>query len=88
MMERADYPLLCCTVYATTSYTYDSEGNLIKISDAKGNDTYLSYDTLGRKKSMNDPDMNVWNYEYDLNGNLVKQTGCETTNARVLATTC
>ncbi|MCK5014914.1 MAG: VCBS repeat-containing protein, partial [Candidatus Omnitrophica bacterium] len=62
------------TLYATTRYAYDSEGNLIQTQDAHGNVTTVTYDNLGRKISMNDPDMGVWSYEYDLNGNLTKQT--------------
>jgi len=62
------------TLYASTFYTYDSEGNLIQTHDAHNNITTISYDTLGRKISMNDPDMGFWQYEYDLNGNLTKQT--------------
>ena len=36
--------------------------------------TTLSYDFAGRKIGMNDPDMGVWTYEYDVLGNLLKQT--------------
>ncbi|WP_406656532.1 FG-GAP-like repeat-containing protein [Methanolobus sp. ZRKC2] len=35
---------------------------------------YFTYDSLGRKVAMNDPDMGIWTYEYDLNGNLISQT--------------
>ncbi|MBN1869034.1 MAG: VCBS repeat-containing protein, partial [Candidatus Omnitrophica bacterium] len=62
------------TLYAATGYAYDSEGNLVQTRDAKGNITAVTYDSLGRKASMDDPDMGFWRYEYDLNGNLVKQT--------------
>ncbi|MEW6102185.1 MAG: SpvB/TcaC N-terminal domain-containing protein [Candidatus Omnitrophota bacterium] len=62
------------TLYATTRYSYDCEGSLVKIIDAHGNETNLVYDKLGRKVSLNDPDMGLWFYEYDLNGNMNKQT--------------
>ncbi len=61
------------TLYATTQYAYDSEGNLTAVTDAHGNVSTITYDDLGRKVSMNDPDMGVWSYEYDLNGNLSAQ---------------
>jgi len=68
-----NYPSSLFTLYATTQYSYDSEGNLIKTSDDKGNTTTMTYDTLGRKIAMSDPDMGNWQYSYDLNGNLVYQ---------------
>ncbi len=61
------------TLYAATNYVYDSEGNLTAVTDAHGNVSTIFYDNLGRKISMNDPDMGVWSYEYDLNGNLSAQ---------------
>jgi len=33
----------------------------------------MNYDTMGRKTSMEDPDMGFWRYEYDKNNNLKKQ---------------
>jgi RHS repeat-associated protein len=68
------YPQSPYTLYATTRYTYDSEGNLIQTQDAHGNVTTIAYDQLGRKVSMDDPDMGFWQYAYDLNGNLIAQT--------------
>ncbi len=68
------YPAKPYTLYATTLYLYDSEGNLITTIDAHGNTTTITYDKLGRKTAMDDPDMGVWNYAYDLNGNLASQT--------------
>lgn len=57
-----------------TNYKYDLQGNLSKVTDAKGNITQVWYDSLGRKLKMDDPDMGVWTYEYDKLGNLIKQT--------------
>jgi len=45
------------TPYATTLYTYDVLGNLRFLTDARGNQTEMRYDTLGRKYYLNDPDM-------------------------------
>ncbi|MFA5060642.1 MAG: LamG-like jellyroll fold domain-containing protein [Candidatus Omnitrophota bacterium] len=69
-----NYPQAPFTLYATTLYSYDSDGNLIQVEDAQGNVTNISYDTLGRKTQMNDPDMGVWQYQYDISGNLISQT--------------
>jgi YD repeat-containing protein len=56
-----------------TEYTYNTLDNLTKITDAPGNETTFTYDSLGRKKSQTDPDMGTWQYEYDGIGNLTKQ---------------
>jgi YD repeat-containing protein len=57
-----------------TSYSYDTPGNLIQVTDAYGHQTNISYDSLSRKKQMSDPSMGTWIYNYDENGNLVNQT--------------
>ena len=62
------------TPYATTTYQYDTLGNLRFVTDAKGNRTEMQYDSLSRKTSMHDPDMGDWTYLYDAGGNLTKQT--------------
>lgn len=62
------------TPYATTTYRYDILGHLTLVTDTRQNITSMVYDTLGRKTSMNDPDMGPWSYEYDKNGNLTLQT--------------
>ncbi|MCA9398380.1 MAG: hypothetical protein KC618_01440, partial [Candidatus Omnitrophica bacterium] len=62
------------TLYATTEYIYDALGNLTQTIDDHGNTTTITYNELGQKIAMNDPDMGVWTYEYDDNGNLKKQT--------------
>ncbi|MFA6217601.1 MAG: RHS repeat-associated core domain-containing protein [Candidatus Omnitrophota bacterium] len=56
-----------------TSYEYDVQGNLLKVTDSNGNFNQIWYDSAGRKLKMNDPDMGIWSYEYDALGNLVKQ---------------
>jgi RHS repeat-associated protein len=60
-------------IYAT-AYYYDTLGNLTKTIDAQGNASIITYDSLGRKISMADPDMGTWAYLYDDLGNLIKQT--------------
>ncbi|MDO8444571.1 MAG: RHS repeat-associated core domain-containing protein [Deltaproteobacteria bacterium] len=59
--------------YAATTYAYDVLGNLLSVTDARSNQTTMTYDTLGRKTYMHDPDMGNWNYYYDANGNLTSQ---------------
>jgi len=60
-------------VYRTT-YSYDPLNNLLQTTDNAGNVSTMSYDTLGRKVAMHDPDMGNWTYAYDANGNLTRQT--------------
>ena len=61
------------SVTYNTSYAYDTQGNLTQVTDNAGNLTTLSYDLLGRKTAMTDPDMGSWQYQYDANGNLTGQ---------------
>lgn len=61
----------------TTRYAYDSLDNLTRIVDQAGNTKTLSFDGLGRKIGMVDPDKGVMRYAYDDVGNLL-----ETTDAR------
>jgi RHS repeat-associated protein len=56
-----------------TDYQYNVSGNLITVTDAKGNQTIITYDSLGRKLAMVDPDMGYWQYSYDSLGNLIEQ---------------
>jgi len=62
------------TPYATTNYRYDVLGNLRFVIDAKGSETEVRYDAIGRKTFMYDPDRGDWSYGYDGNGNLTAQT--------------
>jgi RHS repeat-associated protein len=60
-----------------TQYFYNDLNQLIEVRrDATGSplESTMAYDGLGRKKSMVDPDMGTWKYEYDLVGNLTVQT--------------
>ena len=56
-----------------TTYAYNAAGDLLQVKDHYGNTTTIHYDMLGRKTSMNDPDMGFWEYGYDANGNLITQ---------------
>ena len=54
-----------------------SRDELTKVTDAADNITTISYDELGRKTSMTDPDMGSWSYSDDAVGNLVEQTDAD-----------
>ena len=70
------------TDYADTRYSYDGMGNLTAVKKSAANnsqpDSYLwqttmTYDALGRKTAMSDPDMREWSYIYGSVGNLARQ---------------
>jgi RHS repeat-associated protein len=54
-----------------TRYAYDTLGNLIRLTDAQGNVKTMTYDALGRKLHMVDPDKGEMSYTYDDGGNLL-----------------
>lgn len=60
-------------IYDTT-YSYRADDVLTNITDVENNNFIFEYDSLGRRVSLDDPNMNVWAYRYDLNGNLINQT--------------
>ena len=60
--------------YATTTYAYDNLDNLTTVTDTLGNVTEMTYNFLGQKTGMDDPDMGEWGYTYDALGNLATQT--------------
>lgn len=45
------------------------------IEDHVDNTFNFTFDTLGRKTGLQDPDTDNWIYEYDLSGNLIQQSG-------------
>jgi len=58
----------------TTQYEYDVLDNITKVTDHAGNITTVAYDSLSRKRSIDDPDMGVYTYLYDDDNNLTQQT--------------
>ncbi|MCL4394288.1 MAG: hypothetical protein M1482_05700, partial [Chloroflexi bacterium] len=58
----------------TTEYDYDPLDRLSVVTDTLNSAITFSYDTLGRKIGMSDPDLGVWSYGYDPAGNLIQQT--------------
>ena len=70
--QKWDYVIV--RQHATDEPTYTISENIEEISFSNGGRVTFTYDSLGRKIAMNDPDMGNWTYEYDLNGNLINQT--------------
>ena len=62
------------TPYATTNYAYNQLDLLTTVTDAQNNVTTMTYDAMGRKKTMSDPDMGTWDYDCDNASNLIRQT--------------
>ncbi|MER8046658.1 RHS repeat-associated core domain-containing protein [Streptomyces sp. NPDC094032] len=59
---------------ATTTYGYDSQDRLTRITDAKGNITDYTYDWLGRRLTGDDPDTGLTTTAYDADGNPTTST--------------
>lgn len=58
---------------SVTAYAYDAAGNLIRRTDANLHVTEYGYDAANRLTSIKSPSNQLWTYEYDANGNRVKQ---------------
>ncbi len=71
ILEFDDYVEL---EFNRTTYAYDTLNNLTSVTDAAGSVITMTYDALGRKTTMNDPDMGPWSYEYNPAGSLTRQT--------------
>ncbi len=65
----------------TTTYAYGASGVLERITDTQGNVIVATYDDLGRKKTLLDPDRGLWTFTWDGLGRLVRQV-----DARGIAT--
>ncbi|WP_308220360.1 RCC1 domain-containing protein [Pimelobacter simplex] len=56
-----------------TAYRYDADGNTIGVTDARGHETTVQYDTLGRRtkqtvpRSATQSNTSTWNYDYSGN---------------------
>ncbi len=58
----------------TTSYAYDTDGNLIAVTDPNGNVTSYLYDDFGQMTSQESPVTGTTAYAYDEAGNLTQMT--------------
>lgn len=59
---------------ATTQFAYDPVGNLLTLTDPRGNATGFTYDSLSRVKTRTSPLGRTESYQYDLNGNVIQYT--------------
>jgi len=57
---------------SSVTYTHDALGNVLT-TEAEGVVTALQYDERGRKIRMTDPSMGVWEYRYNIFGELIWQ---------------
>lgn len=57
---------------AVTGYTYDAYGNMLSMTDAKGNKTEFQYDHDDRLTKEIRPDGTCYAYRYDSHGNLTE----------------
>ncbi len=60
------------TALGTTSYQYDADGHLRRVTDALGNETDYLYNAAGQKTFLIDPTGAVTEYVYDTSGNVVE----------------
>ena len=58
---------------ATTTATYDGNGNVLTVTDAKGHATRYTYDALDRRVTTRLHDGQTWQYAYDVAGNLTSE---------------
>jgi RHS repeat-associated protein len=79
--SMGDLALVIDTRNSGIEYIYDSTGNLEKtkvkdhyLSPTKTIQTVITYDNLGRKLTLSDPDKGNWAYVYNAFGELIKQT--------------
>jgi YD repeat-containing protein len=71
-----------------TAYAYDVLDRLTGVTDSAGNVTTMTYDWLGRKTAMQDPDMGQWFYGYDIDDNLKFQMDAVTDATNQRRATC
>ncbi|MGQ7829974.1 LysM peptidoglycan-binding domain-containing protein [Altererythrobacter sp. Z27] len=56
-----------------TSYQYDAVGNVVKVTDPNGNQTFSYYDLLGRKTTQIDGEGYRTDWVYNANGNVLSE---------------
>lgn len=55
-----------------TRYRYSALSELLDVTDARGNQTTIAYDSLGRRTRFTNPDRGRIDYQYDPAGNLIR----------------
>ncbi|MCL2480118.1 MAG: hypothetical protein FWF38_00245 [Spirochaetaceae bacterium] len=61
-------------ILTSVEYAYDEMGQMLQAKDHRGNPIKISYDLLGRKKSLESPDIGRKEYKYDTRGNLIEES--------------
>ncbi len=56
------------------SYTYDDNGNVVKVTDALGHVTAMTYDALDRVSTSTDASGHIASYQYDIGDRLTQVT--------------
>lgn len=64
-------------------YQYDGFGNLTRTTDQVGNIVSITYDRLGRKTVLDDPDLGHWQYNVNALGLTWKQTDAKSQVSRL-----
>lgn len=57
----------------TTKYKYNPMKEIISVIDDKGNSTTVTYDNLGRRTSIDNPDTGLTQYVFDPAGNVIQK---------------
>lgn len=57
-----------------TTYAYEPFGALARVTDPSSNVIAVTFDTLGRKVQLSDPDLGTWSYQINALGELRRQT--------------
>ncbi|MEK7855186.1 MAG: LamG-like jellyroll fold domain-containing protein, partial [Acidobacteriota bacterium] len=74
-----EYTNANANTYVTTTYAYDTVGNLTKITDAEGNARNFTYDSLNRQLTNElahkpSQQASIYYYVYDANGNRTQES--------------
>ena len=56
----------------TTSFEYDLQNNVTSVVDALGNVKTMTYDGMGRRTTLHDPDSGLFQFTYDSTSNVVQ----------------
>ena len=63
------------------TFSYDARGNLETVTDPASNVKTNTYNLLDQKITMDDPDMGLWKYEYNVLGELTAQWDAKTSHS-------
>jgi RHS repeat-associated protein len=63
----------------TTTYAYDADDRLVSVTNPLGGETTITYDKVGNKLSVKNPDAHTTSYAYDAANHLTKITAPDAT---------